>query len=70
MPRRAMGELQPLEQHDLALAPLGQVIGDAAADDAAADDDNAAPRGDAHDQDFRFQSEVIVGKPQDAMMTR
>src|SRR5438552_283933 len=51
VPRRAVRELQPLEQHDIALAALGEVIGDAAADHAAADDDDAAPTGDCHADD-------------------
>ena len=38
VPRGAVGELVLLEQHDVGLAHRGQVVGDAAADDAAADD--------------------------------
>ena len=38
MPRRARRQLQPLEQHDIAPALLGQVIEHARPDDAAADD--------------------------------
>ena len=42
VPGRAVRQLQPLQQHDVALAALGQVIRDAAANGAAADDDDAA----------------------------
>src|SRR5258708_7144168 len=48
VPCRAVGELQPLEQHDIALTALGQVIGDAAADDTTAYDDDAALLGNSH----------------------
>ena len=41
MPGRAAGQPPLLQQHDVAPAVLGQVIGDRAADDAAADDDGA-----------------------------
>ena len=40
MPGGAAGELALLEQHDVAPAELGEVVGDARADDAAADDDD------------------------------
>jgi hypothetical protein len=36
-----MGELQALEQQHVPFAALGEVIRDAAPDDAAADDDDA-----------------------------
>jgi hypothetical protein len=38
---RAAGELVALEQHDIALAELGEVVGDRGAADAATDDDHA-----------------------------
>ena len=41
VPCGAVRELQPLEQHDVAHTALGQMVGDAAADDPAADDDDA-----------------------------
>ena len=41
MPGRARGQLLALEQHDVGPAELGQMIGDRAAGDAAADDDRA-----------------------------
>ena len=41
MPGRAGGQLLALQQHDVGPAELGQVIGDRAAGDAAADDDGA-----------------------------
>ncbi len=41
VPAGAAGKLPALEQHHVAPAELGQVIGDARADDAAADDDRA-----------------------------
>ena len=40
VPGRAAGELLPLEQHDVFPAELNEMIGDAAADDATADDDD------------------------------
>ena len=40
MPGRSRGQLTLLEQHDIGFAELGQVVGDAGADDAAADDDD------------------------------
>jgi hypothetical protein len=45
MPGGATGEISPLEQHHVTPAELRQVIGDAAADDATADDDDARVRG-------------------------
>jgi hypothetical protein len=48
VPRRAVRELQALEQHDVANAALREVIRDAAADDAAADDDDPAFRWHVH----------------------
>ena len=48
MPRRPGRELALLEQHDVALAGLGQVIGDARADDPAADDDDPCPGRQRH----------------------
>ena len=48
VPRRAMRQLQPLEQDDVALAALREVIRDAAADDAAADDDDATVSRERH----------------------
>ena len=41
MPRRAAGETALLEQHHVLPPELGQVVGDARADDAAADNDHA-----------------------------
>ena len=41
VPGGAAGQPLALEQHDVAPAELGQVIGDRGADDAAADDDDA-----------------------------
>ena len=43
VPRRAARQLALLEEQDVGLAGLGQVVGDARADDAAADDDDARP---------------------------
>jgi hypothetical protein len=40
VPGRALGDLSLLQQQHVRLAPLGQVIGDRAADGAAADDDD------------------------------
>jgi hypothetical protein len=40
VPRRAVSQLQTLEQDDVALPAFDEVIRDAAADDAAADDDD------------------------------
>ena len=49
VPRRAVGELVLLEDHDVALAVLRQPVGDRAAEDPAADDDDArTPRRLAH----------------------
>jgi len=42
MPRRAVGELVLFEQHDVGLAVLRQPVGNAAAEDAATDDDDAS----------------------------
>ena len=44
MEGRAAGQLGPLQQHDVAPAEPGQVIGGGAADDAAADDDDSRGR--------------------------
>ena len=41
VPGGARGQPVALEQHDVLPAHVGQVIGDRAADDAAADDDDA-----------------------------
>ncbi len=38
--RRAAGQLVAFEEHDVGLAKLGQVVGDARAAEAAADDDD------------------------------
>ena len=38
--RRPAGQLGAVDQHDVGLAQLGQVIGDAGATDTAADDDD------------------------------
>ena len=46
MPGRAAGELLALQQHHVGDAELGQVIGDRAADDAAADDDDIGAGGE------------------------
>ena len=40
MPGGAAGQLPAFEQHHIRDAQLGQVVGDGAADDAAADDDD------------------------------
>jgi hypothetical protein len=42
MPGRAAGELLALKQQDVGPAEPGEVIGDRAAGDAAADDDDAS----------------------------
>ena len=42
-----VGELVLLEQHDIGLAHRGEVVGDAAADDAATDDHDARLDGTA-----------------------
>jgi hypothetical protein len=44
VPRGAVRELQALEEHHVVHAALGEVIRDAAADRAAADDDDARMR--------------------------
>ena len=41
VPGGAAAELDPLQQHDIGPAQLGQMIGDAGTDNAAADDDGA-----------------------------
>jgi hypothetical protein len=41
MPGRAAGEAALFEQHDIRPTELGQVIGNRAADNAAADNDDA-----------------------------
>ena len=46
MPRGTVGELMLLEQHDVVLAHLGEPVGDAAAEDATADDDDAGAGGE------------------------
>ncbi len=43
VPRGAGGELVALEEHDVAPAQAGEVVGDAGPDDAAADDDHPGP---------------------------
>ena len=45
VPGRAAGELLALQQQHVGDAELGQVIGDRAADDAAADDDDVGAGG-------------------------
>ena len=40
VPGRAAGQLAPLEDHYVSTAQLRQVVGDAAADDSASDDDD------------------------------
>jgi hypothetical protein len=40
VPGRSAGQLSLVQQQDVRPAPLGEVIGDAAAGDAAADDDD------------------------------
>ena len=42
---RPAGELVAVDQHDIGLAELGQVVGDAGAADASADDDDPGPIG-------------------------
>ena len=44
VPGGARGELVPLQQEDVAHAERGQVVGDAAADDATTDDDDVGAR--------------------------
>ena len=46
MPRGAGGQLRALEQYDLFHAQVTEVIGDRAADDTAADDDDAGVGGE------------------------
>ncbi len=48
VPGGAVRQLQAFQQEHVALAALGEVIGDAAADDPAADDDDAAFSGQGH----------------------
>ena len=50
MPRCAVGQLQALKQHHVAYAALGQMVGNAAADDAAADNRDAAFGGNLHEK--------------------
>ena len=45
VPRGPRGQPLALQQHDVGPAELGQVVGDAAADDASADHDHAGPVG-------------------------
>ena len=45
VPGRAAGQALALQQHDVALAELGQMIGDRGADHPAADDDDFGVRG-------------------------
>ena len=45
VPGRAAGQALALQQHDVALAELGQMVGDRSADHAAADDDDFGVRG-------------------------
>jgi hypothetical protein len=56
MPGRAGGQLLPLDQHDIAPAGLGQMIEDAAPDDAAPDDDDLCLS--LHGPDF--PSEILL----------
>jgi hypothetical protein len=51
VPRRAMRQLPPLDHQHVAHTALREVIGDAAADDAAADDGDAAGSGNGHADD-------------------
>ena len=46
VPGGAVGEMVLFDQHDVALAVLGEPVGDAAAKDAAADDDDAGAGGE------------------------
>jgi hypothetical protein len=48
MPGRTMRELQALQHDNVFHAALCQVVGDAAADDAATDDDDAGVGGQGH----------------------
>ena len=57
MPRGAVRELQTFQQHDVAHAALGQMVGDAAADDPAADDDDAGLCGQIHGHVIPLQTE-------------
>ncbi len=56
MPRGAVGQLVLLEQHHVGLAHLGEVVGDAAAEDAAADDDDPRLRRNGSDGTFVMTS--------------
>src|ERR687897_38550 len=58
MPGRAAGEPPLLDEHDVALAHLRQVIGDGAADHAAADDDDLGGGGEVGAHRF----ETTLGK--------
>ena len=51
VPGRAAGQRTLLEEHDVGPPELGQVVGDAAADDPAADDDHAGALGRAGGHD-------------------
>src|SRR5277367_537884 len=53
MPRRARSQLRALEQHDVLPAALREVIGDAGADDAPADDGDPCMR--LHDDSLRCE---------------
>ena len=48
VPRRTVCELQAFQQHHVAHTALGQMVGDAATDDASADDDDAGFCGQIH----------------------
>ena len=45
MPRSAPGKLLALEEHDVRPAQLGEMVRDAAPDDAATDNDDSCPIG-------------------------
>src|SRR5271163_4023570 len=53
MPRRARSQLRALEQHDVFPAALREMIGDAGADDAPADDDDPCMR--PHEGSLRWE---------------
>jgi hypothetical protein len=60
VPRRAAGQLPPLEQHDIAPAEARQMVCRAATDDAAADDDDTRLGGKCLDHEFSA-SDSLVG---------
>jgi len=57
-------ELQTFQQHDIAHTALGQMVGDAAPDDASADDDDAGLCGQIHGRAIPWSADDI-GQPVD-----